>query len=348
MNIFIKEIVRKTTMTYKFEDDLNLFADKHYVTSRFVRYVDKKGTGQQEEGLLGLIYPRVDNAGGKVYTVKKVDVFGVEENPALQQAPVQNVKVGKVSLDSSSPGLLFNISCGFDKEFEPSSSAVVSCFGNSKSGEGSFSDLAKFDFAFDQPAPKSVKTYPDTASERSFIQCGVLSCEKPNSVMIYNNASKKLEITHTDPYLKQQVTNLSEIALNLEGDEYIHSMIANSEWFEIQVRKKGVFSSPRRFIGSTGSKKLVPSSFYHSQFIDPKKDSFILSVQNAQTGESVYSRAGFFGLSLVAREFAKISILYDVEYYLTIKKPPQEALTESGDSLQSLKTVKITFTDKAT
>lgn len=45
---------------------------------------------------------------------------------------------------------------------------------------------------------------------------------------------------------------------------------------------------------------------------------------------------------MVARDLAKISILYDVEYYLTIKKSAQDSLSQ-----ESVKSVKITFTDKA-
>lgn len=346
INLVIKELATKEKISYQFEDDQNIFTEKSYVTSRFVRYVDQKGATSLEQGLLGLIYTRIDNKNGKIYTIKKVDLPRLSAEEKIHQAPVQNIKIGKVTLDSGAAEKLYSISCNFDKEFEVSPSAVISCYGNSKSAESAFSDLTQIDFSFDQPSPKEVKSYPASASEKSMIQCGVLSCQKENSILKYNDVSKEIEIKYADPYTKKQMTKTSAIDLSISSDEYIHSMIANSEWFEIQIRKKGAFYSPRRFIGSTEFKKLVPSSFIKSQLIDPKTDSFILSVQNAQIGESVYSRAGFFGLSLIAREFAKISILYDVEYYLTIKKNPQE-ITE-GVNQDSQKTVKITYTDKAT
>lgn len=61
INIKINELVTKESIVYEFEDDLNLFANKHYVTSRFVRYIDTKATSGIEQGVLGLIYSRVDN-----------------------------------------------------------------------------------------------------------------------------------------------------------------------------------------------------------------------------------------------------------------------------------------------
>lgn len=95
---------------------------------------------------------------------------------------------------------------------------------------------------------------------------------------MYNGSTKEIQIKFADPYTKKQTTKKSAISLDLAEGEYIHSMIANSEWFEVQIRKKGEFSSPRRFIGSTQFKKLVPQSYYKSQYIDPKTDNFVLSV----------------------------------------------------------------------
>lgn len=146
---------------------------------------------------------------------------------------------------------MHNISCSFGEEFDVSVSTSVVCFANTMGPNESVAEIQRYEFKFDTRISTAVKTVSNSDSANSYVQCGILSCQKGNSELTYLHKNGQITVSYQDPFSKQKLTKSGIVKLELKEDEYIHNMVANSEWFEITIRKKGVFGSPRRYIGAT-------------------------------------------------------------------------------------------------
>jgi hypothetical protein len=177
--------------------------------------------------------------------------------------------------------------------------------------------------------------------------------------MKYNGSTKNIEICSINQYTGERECNSGPAHLNLVAGEYIAQMAGNSQWWEVKIRTKGQLSSPRRVFGSSTFDKLPPAEA--KPMADASKDYYIFGVQNSQISISKFSRAGFFGLSLINRENVQIGIYSAYDFYLTIKKddkPNEPEKDENGveipiENQQNFnqqpspqKSVTIRFTDK--
>ena len=243
--------------------------------------------------------------------------------------------------------------CNFNREFEDGKDIAIvlkqKCFvsvHNSKTKE--WKPVQEWDTSCksDSCSTDSVKDNTHgLKGEHAAIQYGVLSHGPLNTKIGYDHEKKEVTIWAASQYTGEVVSETGPVFLELKEGEYISGMYGNSQWFEIQIRKKSELASPRRVFGSSTFDKLIPD--FVKPDIDLKKDSYIVSCQNAQTSSSKFARAGFFGLNLIDRESIKLGIYTNIEYYLTINKADTLSLKSSEGSNSDEKTVTIVYTDKA-
>lgn len=356
VNLRVTHLKKKVKDIYKFEDTLGLFTNKEYITSGFLQYSIPNVVPSSKDlpfGIKGMIYTRENTSKqGSFYFVQHQD------SNQLGLGEGEKFKITPVSLELKENLKATWMDCTFNRELKDDVKYLLQkCVINVKNtSTNEWQSLQEWkvkclksgctaEFVKDLETPSK--------GEHSCIQNGVISYGGDNTQISYDSKNQKVRVCSINQYTGKQSCSEGPGNLNLQDGEYIDAMFGNSQWFEIQIRKVGTLSSPRRIFGSSNFDKLVPEEAKSE--INLEKDYYILSAQNSQIGKSKFVRAGFFGMSIVNKDNAQVGIYNSMDYYLTIKKndkpnsefkfdtPREEQVTQ-----ETVKTATIKFLDKKT